>query len=415
MKYAKVVCLQFFLIITFLPATIVRAQDDWVVQIVNRGLPAVVSVVPFNAKGEKIGVGSGYVIGANGLIATNYHVISGASQAKVYTRAGDVYRVEGVLDFDRDKDFAILKIQAYDLPKVLLGNSNQVQIGEPVVAIGSPLSLDGTVSTGIVSSVRKLESFSMLQTTAAISPGSSGGPLFNRRGEVIGMVTMQMKEGQNLNFALPINYVRGALQPGQTVKYSLARLAVAEVKLREEKDDEEQAEFIRETFARYEDPDRKFSLVTFKNWRVTQHRYWSDDRQTLHLITVIAPAEARLAEANGYVSEGIRIHLRVPPSGRVWTQRTLEAWPEEIAQGLLRANPGFARTDARVVNLNGTQARMFAFVGQDKRLPETEKTVLYTFGAPEAFATVELIAPTSKLKLLDALETLMKTFQLAVK
>ncbi len=412
MKTVKIVCLQMFLLIVVWPSGAALAQEDWVVRIVNQGLPAVVSIVSLNAKGEKIGLGSGYVVNSNGTIVTNYHVIRGAHQVGVQTRAGDKYRVDGVIDFDREKDFALLKIAAFGLPTATLGNSNQAQIGEAVVAVGNPLGLDGTVSTGIISAVRKLEDFSMLQTTAAVSPGSSGGPLFNRRGEVIGTVTSQLKEGQNLNFALPINYVRGAIQSSSAVRYKLAPLAEAEAKVTAEEKKAELSALIRATFAKYEDPDRRFSLLAFKNWQVERNNSWSSDKSIFYATTTITPEDAQLSQIDGYVSEGIRIQARIPPSGRVWTDRRLETWPEEIAQGVLRANPGFARTDTGVAQVGGLRAQVFTFVGQDKRLAEPEKTVLYAFGTPEAFYTVELIAPTSKLKLLSLLDAMMASFEL---
>jgi len=411
MKLAKTVCLRILLLIVLSHTGMALAQEEWVVRVVNQGLPAVVSIVAYDPKGEKIGLGSGYVVKSNGTILTNYHVVRGAYQAKVHTRDGDVYRVDGVLAYDREKDFALLKVPAFDLPKVTLGNSNQAQIGEAVVAVGNPMGLDGTVSTGVISAVRKLENFSMLQTTAAVSSGSSGGPLFNRRGEVIGTVTMQLREGQNLNFALPINYVRSSIESASSVKHSLARLAEAEAKVAEEEKKAELEDLIRKTFAKYEDPNGFFSLVAFKDWQVDRNRYWSDDRNILHLTTIITPEDAALAEVDGYVSQGIRIHVRTPPSGRVWTARRLETWPEEIAQGVLRANPGFARTDSGVARISGLPARVFTFVGQDKRLPEPEKTILYAFGTPEAFITVELVAPTSELKLLELLDRMMAGFQ----
>jgi hypothetical protein len=111
------------------------------------------------------------------------------------------------------RDIAVLKASGSDFPTVALGDSDKVQVGEEVVSIGSPLSLEATVSNGIISSIRELkdENQRLFQTTAPISPGSSGGALLNMGGELIGITTAEMVGGQNLNFAVPINVVKPLL------------------------------------------------------------------------------------------------------------------------------------------------------------------------------------------------------------
>ncbi len=149
--------------------------------------------------------GSGIIIGSDGTIVTNYHVIDGA--AKISVAFDDETHYEGevwVQDYDKGRDLAILKIDRTGLPSVKLGDSDQVRLGESVVAIGSPVGLFNTVSEGIISSIWDGE----LQTTAAISQGSSGGALFNRQGEVIGVTYAAILGGENLGFAIPVNLVK---------------------------------------------------------------------------------------------------------------------------------------------------------------------------------------------------------------
>ena len=105
----------------------------------------------------------------------------------------------------------MLKIEAVDLPTIPLGNSNDVQLGEEVLLVGAPKGLEQTVSNGLISGIRIDEGVRVLQTSAAASPGSSGGPLLNRRGEAVGVMSFKLVNGDNLNFAIPINYVRGKL------------------------------------------------------------------------------------------------------------------------------------------------------------------------------------------------------------
>lgn len=190
--------------------------------------PSVVRIVLRDQTGGELGSGSGFVIGSDGKIVTNYHVVHmpGATQAEARFTDGASYQVQGVLAIDPDKDLAVLKLQATgkEFQVVHLGDSEHVQVGEHVLAIGSPLagfspvSTEATVSDGIVSGIRDWPEHQMkvFQITAPISPGSSGGALVNSNGDVKGVTFAQLVGGQNLNFAIPIAYVRPLLTDGPT-------------------------------------------------------------------------------------------------------------------------------------------------------------------------------------------------------
>lgn len=157
--------------------------------------------------------GSGFLVDASGRIVTNYHVIRDARSARVKLSNGDVYEEVEVLAEDERRDLAVLQVAGFQLPSLPMGNSDSVRIGSPVVLIGSPLGLANTVSTGIVSGRRQEdEGYQLLQVTAPASPGSSGGPVLSIDGSVVGVASWQFQAGQNLNFAVPINYVRGMLE-----------------------------------------------------------------------------------------------------------------------------------------------------------------------------------------------------------
>ena len=175
--------------------------------IANAANGSIVSIVMSDKDGKPIGQGSGFFVSKDGLIVTNYHVIAEGSSAVVKFPDGAFYVVDGVLASDKARDVAVIKAHGQNFKTLPLGNSDRVQVGEEVVAIGNPLSLESTVSNGIVSGIRavKEEGGKFLQITAPISPGSSGGPLFNMAGEVVGITTMYLKGGENLNFAIPIN------------------------------------------------------------------------------------------------------------------------------------------------------------------------------------------------------------------
>lgn len=156
--------------------------------------------------------GSGFLVDANGRILTNYHVIRDARSLRVKLSSGDMYDVVTVLATDDRRDLAVIQVAGFDLPALPLGNSDSVRIGHPVVLIGSPLGLENTVTTGVLSGRRQEpEGFQLMQISAPASRGSSGGPVLSQNGNVVAIASSQMQVGQNLNFAVPINYARGLL------------------------------------------------------------------------------------------------------------------------------------------------------------------------------------------------------------
>lgn len=160
---------------------------------------------------ERRGTGSGFIISADGLILTNHHVVDGADEIKV--RLTDNREFTGkVLGSDAKTDIAVVKIEAKDLPYLTMGNSDELKVGEWVAAIGSPFGLDNTVTAGIVSAKsRKLPSdqyVPFIQTDVAVNPGNSGGPLFNMKGEVVGINSQIFSTSggfMGLSFAIPSN------------------------------------------------------------------------------------------------------------------------------------------------------------------------------------------------------------------
>ena len=158
------------------------------------------------------GTGSGFVISGDGRILTNAHVVDGADTVTVTLRDGRNFQGK-VLGTDSVTDVAVVQIEAQGLPTVKMGNSEQLKPGEWAIAIGNPLGLDNTVTTGIISATGRSSSdvgvpdkrVSFIQTDAAINPGNSGGPLLNSRGEVIGMNTAIISGTQGLGFAIPVN------------------------------------------------------------------------------------------------------------------------------------------------------------------------------------------------------------------
>ena len=175
---------------------------------------SVVFITNLDDRGEPQATGTGFIVSSDGVLITNYHVIEGASDAQIKLSNGEVYDRVRVLDYDKRRDIAVLRIRATGLPVVPLGDSEKVVQGDDVVAIGNPKGLEQTLTVGVISARRTdlpgKEGTSLLQTQTPISPGSSGGPLFNSRGEVIGITTLAVTGGgsQNLNFAVEIKYAK---------------------------------------------------------------------------------------------------------------------------------------------------------------------------------------------------------------
>ncbi|MGH9718238.1 MAG: trypsin-like peptidase domain-containing protein [Candidatus Acidiferrales bacterium] len=169
-----------------------------------------VLIETYDAEGRKRGQGSGFIVSPNGLALTNYHVIRGASRATAKFSDGTLSDVSGVVGYDPVRDVAVIKLDSPRGEALQMGDSNQVQVGEKIVAIGSPLGLQNTLSEGIVSGLRG----GLIQMSDPISPGSSGGAVFDKRGKVIGISVATLTKGQNMNFAVPINWAKPYLRGG---------------------------------------------------------------------------------------------------------------------------------------------------------------------------------------------------------
>ena len=195
--------------------TTLSAED-----IAEKALAATVYLEMQDKNGKTLGFGSGFFVKFN-LIATNYHVIEGAAKgaAKLVGKY-TTYDIEGVTATDRDNDLTLLKVTAYGIKPLSLGDSDSVRIGETVYVAGNPKGLEGTFSDGIISSRRDKYTKEQLQMTAPISPGSSGGPVLNRKGEVIGVSFAQHRalDAENLNFAIPSKYLKVLLARSRPAK-----------------------------------------------------------------------------------------------------------------------------------------------------------------------------------------------------
>ena len=194
----------FFLFVLFASFAVHSNAQDFLPELVKRIKPSAVAIETFDAKDNTIARGSGFFIAPDRII-TNRHVIERSSRVEIHLLDGKKFTVRGVLAVDGEGDLALLQV---DVPRGLAVPLPIVravpQEGESIVVIGNPFGLEGSVSNGIVSAVREIAGYGkIIQITASISPGSSGSPVVNMAGQVIGVATLQAAEGQNLNFAVP--------------------------------------------------------------------------------------------------------------------------------------------------------------------------------------------------------------------
>ncbi|HEU4933469.1 MAG TPA: trypsin-like peptidase domain-containing protein [Pyrinomonadaceae bacterium] len=206
------------LVLTLLSAT-VHAQES-LPTLVKRVKPAVVAIATYDASGEALMTGSGFFL-RPGQVVTNLHVIRGATRAEIKTLdgKGKVFPINGTLAIDEEGDLALLSVETpTERPRSTELASELPDEGEPIFVIGNPLKLEGSVSDGIVSAVREVpNSYRIIQITAPISHGNSGSPVFNLKGQVLGVVTIKVTNGQNINLAIAAARVAqltaGKLQP----------------------------------------------------------------------------------------------------------------------------------------------------------------------------------------------------------
>ena len=203
-----------------------RADDAR--RIAGRTLASVVLLDMEDVNGQPLALGSGFFIRPD-IVATNLHVIKGAGKgyARVVGKKQN-YDVAAVVAASEHADLALLRVVGTGAPTLPLGDSTRVAIGDEVYAVGNPEGLEGTFSQGIISGIRTSGSDTILQITAPISPGSSGGPVVDGSGEVIGVAVATVKDGQNLNFAIPSSYLAQLLSEVRagTVGVSLAMRGV---------------------------------------------------------------------------------------------------------------------------------------------------------------------------------------------
>lgn len=200
-------------------------------EIAQQTLPSTVLLVMGNSDTEEVKSGSGFFV-AEDIVVTNLHVIKEMTKgyAKIYGQE-KIHEILGIVGTDEKNDLALLKIKGIKGKALKLNADDSAAIGDEVFAVGNPKGLEGTFSQGIVSSIRKIGKFNLLQITASISSGSSGGAVLNDKGEVIGVAVGAIESGQSLNFAIPISLLRSLISNQKPIKSLESNVTIAENKV----------------------------------------------------------------------------------------------------------------------------------------------------------------------------------------
>jgi len=209
---------------------------------------AVVVILTYDDNDELLMQGSGVVINDKGYVVTNYHVLKDCERIEILHNNEIVPYVD-IIGLDEDRDIVILKIEDKKFPAVTVGDSQNLNIGQRVYAIGSPLGFENTLSEGIISGLRSYEEYgtNFIQISASISTGSSGGAVVNDKGELIGISTLTLTEGQNLNFAIPIDAVLDIKISSYSINDINEKFGVSEAKPIEKSDNSETIRYYSES------------------------------------------------------------------------------------------------------------------------------------------------------------------------
>jgi len=187
-------------------------------------LPSIMTLTVTKSDGKTF-QGSAFMLTDSGIAATAWHLLDGAKEASVRFSDGEEFEVSGLIDKDEKRDIALIRVKAFGRPQLKTSTSNP-EVGSKAFVIGAPRGLEFTISEGLVSQIQQIEGMRQYQFSSPASPGNSGGPLLNDTGEVIGIVSWQLTNGQNLNFAIPSTYLLGLDKSLPTTPWAAVRTSV---------------------------------------------------------------------------------------------------------------------------------------------------------------------------------------------
>jgi hypothetical protein len=210
MKNKRKICIFSFVLIFILAdfPSDVTYSDTFPSDVITKFTSSIVSIVALDKDNNPLAVGKGFFINSEGDIATNHHVLAGSSKALIRTADGEKGRIIGIVNDDPGSDLLIARTSLKTTHPVPLGDSDTLTQGENIIALGNPVGL------GVISNIKEVNNLKFLQITAPITPGCSGGPVFNSDGKVVGIATAFLHIGNSHNFAMPVNYLKSLKKPG---------------------------------------------------------------------------------------------------------------------------------------------------------------------------------------------------------
>lgn len=356
--------------------------EAWRKQVAARVLPSLVRIEAVNETGQTSGFGSGFIVRRDGWIATNHHVIAGATKLRVrFVQSQKVYEAVGVGPFQKDSDWAMVKIDASELPTLEVAAQAPGQ-GETVLAFGNPSGLDGSMTEGIISRVSRADSIVLLQHTAPLAGGSSGGPLVNQRGQVVGVNTAILKEAAGFGFAVGIDALPSVSSLRRETLVQVATASGAEAKSAGE---------------------RKFAWAR----KYSAPEGWTEARLSrtlsngeLQEILMFASPDAERADITGWLSSGIRLVTEFPKQGNTYNVSSADAWILDKAKHLVKAYDEVELISEKPLG-DGTTAKGRLVVVRGKKashLSEPEYCAMVWLLEADKSTEIEFTAPESKRK-----------------
>lgn len=402
-------CMHLALVLTFILMLGCKVKNPWAlteVEIAELALPSVVTIKSLDETGRVIGTGSGFIIHSGGVVVTNHHVIENAHAAQVILASGESHNVDGLVHVDPSRDIAFLRVHAVNLKAIELADSDKLTLGEKTLAIGSPLGLEKTVTNGIVSQVRQEDGVRVIQHTAPISPGSSGGPLLNSEAKVIGINTFYLAKGQSLYFAMPSNY----LTP-YTHSITVTKTLAAYNKIRSEEKANMALEDLKKSLAMFNGPDDWVKFIIPKNY-ITSVNNEVDQEGSRSISMIAVSPDAERDGRNGWLSDGIRVGIKIAPQEKVWTDEFQSNWGPARVQSLLGAYDKHYIEEKKEASMAGMSGVSVFVKGTSPAISGTEASYFHLLVSPKCLATIEVTAPaTDAARVLILNELLVQSFE----